>query len=89
MSQQFPEREAARHTLDLEERRLHALTTHEEAVLVDATSGKVIWRRVGAAASVEFSFDDRAVMQGNVLTHNCFDNRCVRHLHPDLHHEAV
>lgn len=57
-------------TLAIEEQRLWQIRTHEEAVLVDATSGRVIWRRSGFASRVEFTLLETQQMAGQVLTHN-------------------
>ena len=62
--------DAVRRTLHIEERRLWQIRTHEEAVLIDSFTGDIKWRRVGTAASVEFSPGDHNAMQGHILTHN-------------------
>lgn len=61
----------ARERAAIEERRLRAIATHEEAVLINGVTGEVIWRKSGRASSIEFDDDDEiAQMRGQVLTHN-------------------
>ncbi len=53
-----------------EEGHLRTLTGHESAILLDAATGRVIWRKTGNASSVTFEPPDLREMSGNILTHN-------------------
>jgi hypothetical protein len=57
-------------TLLEEERRLRHIDDHEEAVLIDITSGRVLWRKVGGAMGIGFDVFEIRQMAGNILSHN-------------------